>query len=257
MKRRLLQIPTINDQDRTLMRLEQVHRLREDFMRARIKVTNQVKASKRRISKNPVDEDLSPDVHYESLLSTKVFDAPEKAYEKQMKELAKGLPAYDWFCEQAGCSTTSFATILAETGDLSKYSNPAKVWKRMGLSVNGEGESDKNRTKGVNTGYSQRRRMIAYRAGSAIVKNGKEYRQVYLDRKAYENERDEAGYNEAYVKRNRSFMSGTYASKENQERVKSGRLPLCVIDLRAQRYMTKRLLRDLWIRWNEEVKEAA
>jgi len=242
-----------NGLEKKFMQLEQAHRLREDFMRANTKLVNQIEASKRRIEKNPVHSSLSPECHYEAVLGAKVFKGPKMAYGKQMETLVKGFPAFDWFCSIPGCAAGSFAAILAETGDLSNYANPAKVWKRLGLAVNGEGESDKNRTKGINTGYSKRRRMVIYRVGVAIVKTGKEYRQIYLDRKAYEVERDQFGYNEAYVKRNRTAMLSAYASKPNQERIKNGQLPMCVIDLRAQRYMTKRLIRDLWIKWNQEL----
>lgn len=240
------------DIEMKLILLTQAHRLREDFMRTRVKLSLQIEASKRRIRNNPVDEAFNPARHYEDLLATKLFDTPEKEYGKEMIRIVKEVPTYDWFCSIQGCSGLGLAMILAETGNLSNYSNPAKVWKRMGLSVH-DGEADKNRTKGINTGYNKRRRMIVYRVGSSIVKTGTEYRQIYLDRKAYEQERDAEGYNSEYIEKNKLFMLKVYASKANQDLIKAGRLPACVIDLRAQRYMTKRLIKNLWIQWNEEV----
>jgi hypothetical protein len=226
--------------------LEQLHRLREDFIKSRIMVSNQVKAIQRR-TKNL---EIKPDEYLEEITNSGIFNPAEKSYTKKMEKLAKQLPLHDWYCSNVGCSTLGYASLMAETGDLRNYANPAKVWKRMGLAVH-DGMADKNRTKGVNTGYSKRRRMIAYRISSAIVKTKGEYRDLYDQRKQYEIDRDEAGGNKEYVEKNKAFMIKTYASPENKKRILNGQLPKCVIDLRAQRYIIKRLIKNLWIEWNK------
>jgi hypothetical protein len=53
--------------------------------------------------------------------------------EKRMAELATGLPVYPWIEGIRGAGALGLATIVAEAGDLSKYPNPAKLWKRLGF----------------------------------------------------------------------------------------------------------------------------
>jgi len=52
-----------------------------------------------------------------------------------MAKLARKLPAYAWVKGVRGVGDVSFARIIAETGDLSAYETPGKIWKRMGLAV--------------------------------------------------------------------------------------------------------------------------
>jgi hypothetical protein len=53
--------------------------------------------------------------------------------EKQMAALAKTLPVYQWLEDIHGAGALGLATIVAEAGDLAKYPNPAKLWKRLGF----------------------------------------------------------------------------------------------------------------------------
>jgi hypothetical protein len=52
--------------------------------------------------------------------------------EKAMADLAKELPVFPFVEGIRGAGELGLATIVAETGDLSNYPNPAKVWKRLG-----------------------------------------------------------------------------------------------------------------------------
>jgi hypothetical protein len=61
------------------------------------------------------------------------FDELRAGCEKRMEELAAALPVADWIESIRGAGLLGLATIIAETGDLSNYSNPAKVWKRLGF----------------------------------------------------------------------------------------------------------------------------
>jgi hypothetical protein len=70
-------------------------------------------------------------------------DEMRDASEKAMANLAKTLPVYQWIGGDGddqngqggirGAGALGLATIIAETGDLSNYGNPAKVWKRLGF----------------------------------------------------------------------------------------------------------------------------
>lgn len=152
-----------------------------------------------------------------------------KGLEKQMRKMARALPVWPWVEAQRGLGDLGLAIIVGEVGDLSKYGNPGKLWKRMGLSVfRGKApstlrsrpckEDDMKADDWVALGYSPRRRSAIFTLGDALVKQGAEYREVYLTRKAYELDRA-------------PDMTPMHAHR------------------RAQRYMEKRMLRDLWREW--------
>lgn len=142
-----------------------------------------------------------------------------KKLEKRMVALAEQLPVWLWVKDIRGCGALGLAQIIGEAGDLSGYANPAKLWKRFGLApkesyamVKLDGE--------VGHTVPRRRRSVMWSIGDALIKaNGDgSYKTLYDKRKAYEHERDPE-------------MSKMYAHR------------------RAQRYMEKRLLRDLWQAW--------
>lgn len=141
-----------------------------------------------------------------------------KLVEKRLLKLAKALPVAPWVESVRGFGLPSLAAIVGEAGDLSAYSNPAKLWKRMGLAVMGDGTRQRRigGADAIEHGYSPARRSVAWNLGACIIKAGGPYREVYDARKAYEADRVD-----------------TKGHAHN----------------RAQRYAEKRLLRDLWSRW--------
>lgn len=154
------------------------------------------------------------------------FAAIEKACVKEMEPLAEALPAWAAFgADIRGFGPLSLAVIVAEAGDLSIYANPGKLWKRMGLAVMSgvrQGGLSKNASKEdwISHGYNRKRRSHMWNIGDALIKGNRdgEYRTLYLDRKEFERARD-----------------------PEMTPIKAHR--------RAQRYMEKRLLRNLWRAW--------
>lgn len=124
-----------------------------------------------------------------------------------------------------GFGAVSLAGIVGEAGDLSNYATKSKLWKRMGLAVI-DGVRQGGLTKGASAeqwiahGYSPIRRARMFVVGGCLVKNNRDgpYRRAYDQRKAYE-------------------LAGDPDMK-----------PI-IAHRRAQRYMEKRLLRDLWQAW--------
>jgi hypothetical protein len=54
--------------------------------------------------------------------------------EKEMRKVARQFPIWtDWALEINGLSDLGMAVIIAEAGDLAKYSTHSKLWKRLGL----------------------------------------------------------------------------------------------------------------------------
>lgn len=91
------------------------------------------------------------------------FEAVEKAALKRMGEAAEQLPVWESFGEAIrGFGPASLAVIVGEAGDLSIYSNPAKLWKRMGVGIVGDirqGGLAKNASKDdwIAHGYSRQK----------------------------------------------------------------------------------------------------
>ena len=146
---------------------------------------------------------------------------PRLKYENRMRKIAKELPVHDWMKGIPGFGPLGLAQIIAETGDLSKYSNPSKVWKRMGLHVvNGRAARRVRGQGALEQQYSPHRRAIMFRIGDSLIKKENPYRALYLERKEY-------------------------------EKAKAPDLPPMAHHRRAQRYMEKRLLKHLWQQWRK------
>ena len=178
------------------------------------------------------------------------IDELEAAATKAMVALAQQLPVATWATSIRGFGPLSLAIVVGEAGDLGGYANPGKLWKRMGVAViNGvrQGGLSKGapRAEWEAHGYNPSRRSRLYTIGSSMVMSGDpkpgsnevSYRQVYLDRKAYEAARAEAdGLIVAPSAKIPKSKQGEYRS-------------LGHIDNRARRYLEKRVLRDLWREW--------
>ena len=142
-----------------------------------------------------------------------------KEAEKEMLAIVKQLPAIEWIEKTRGFGTLGFAQIIAEAGDLSMYPNPGKLWKRFGLAVvDGGAQRRVKGDKAFEHGFSPRRRAVIWNIGHSMIMNGDTYKQVYDERKAYEVEKNPEAKPIVHHKR-------------------------------AQRYMEKRLLLNLWAEW--------
>lgn len=147
----------------------------------------------------------------------------EAIAEKHMVKLAKTLPVWEWAQEVHGFGALGLAIIIGEAGDLSAYPQKGHLWKRMGVAVL-DGIRQGGLRKGaaaedwIEHGYNRQRRSRLFTIGDSLIKKQNEYRFLYLDRKEIER---------------RKLPDAT---------------PMH-IHRRAQRYMEKKLLRDLWSAW--------
>lgn len=179
-----------------------------------------------------------------SRAATAPWDAIEGESTRRMEKLARSLPVWPaWGEAQRGFGARSLAVIVGEAGNLSVYANKSKLWKRMGLAVidglrQGAPGAGASAEDWMVHGYNPMRRSAMFVIGDALVKQGAEYRAVYLARKAYERQRFEAaGFIVLPAARITRALKATSVSEGH-------------IHARAQRYMEKRLLRDLWQAWN-------
>src|SRR5579859_4182360 len=126
--------------------LRHAYRMRDEYQRAELRLNNQLKALQRRLGQGAFDthaeraevslEDGGSNVLTEHLKQHRDELAVErKRWEKNLSVLAKTLEVWPWAQGVRGVGPLSLGQIVAETGDLGLYANPAKVWKRMGLAV--------------------------------------------------------------------------------------------------------------------------
>jgi len=178
-----------------------------------------------------------------SIMGRAHWDDVETNATKEMERLAKSLPVWPAFGEPIkGFGARSLAVIVGEAGDLSLYANPAKLWKRMGLAVmNGVRQGGLRKSAGADEwiahGYNAKRRSFMFVIGDVLVKNQSEYRELYLARK--EIERAKAAERGLTV-----APAAKIPAKRKEEFMSDGH-----VHRRAQRYMEKRLLRNLWSVW--------
>lgn len=247
--------------------LREWHRQREDLYRPELSLNLQLKAIARRLKATRelvlpfgvLSPEKNSSVHCDHdtqvrvdaavlfasfpLLACKEELRKQRRYaEREMIKLAKQLPAFGFVQDTYGFGEIGFAQIVGEAGDLSNYSNPAKLWKRMGLaSINGAAQGwvihangERRRVMGEDAkahGYVRRRRALMAQIGDGIIK--------CQGRKDFEGDR---------------FYYKLYCSRKEFEQQKDPEARPIVHHLRARRYMEKRLLRDLWRAWRTTFK---
>lgn len=207
-------LPSVAD---VLAELRAQMRARNALLRAEVSLGLQAKAVMRMIGDA---------VAFPSDFGAADFLAPQRiirlrryGIERIAKRLVQSVAVYPWWVSHRGLADLGLAQILAVTGDLSRYANPAKVWKLFGLHVV-HGAAPKPR-RGEELGYAPQRRSVMHVIGVALLKaNRGDWRAVYDARKVHELARlPEANGRAGWAHR------------------------------RALRYMEKRVLRDLWRAW--------
>lgn len=170
------------------------------------------------------------------------FEAIEANARKEMGKLAKQLPVWADFGEDIrGFGEVSLAVIVAEAGDLSNYATDAKLWKRMGVAViegRRQGNPGENATKEdwIEHGYRKPRRSHLWNIGQSLIKGNRDgvYRVAYDRRRAH----------------TMVTHPEWWCDEDGNPKVdKTGKPSSAHGAADAQRYMEKRLLRDLWRAW--------
>jgi hypothetical protein len=166
-------------------------------------------------------------------------------------EMVKQLPVADWAVQkdQRGFGLQSLATVVGEAGNLSNYSAPPKLWRRLGCAphtYNGHtlmGATWRSGKRGgslpkeewVKFGYSPRRRSLAYVIGENLMK------QNFLTDKATKKTTWCGPYRLRYLEARERFDALHPECQEDGEKKRS--------QLHGQLLATKLLLKNLWIQW--------
>jgi hypothetical protein len=159
--------------------------------------------------------------------SIKEFASKRKPVEKALRKLARESACWPFIKQIKGFGDLNLAALIGECGDVAGYRNPSALWKRMGLAViNGERQRKcVDEDKALVHGYSPRRRAVTYLIADCLIKANSPVKAIYEERKA---RRIAEGWTPIHAHRD------------------------------AARYMTKRVLRDLWVSLQvEEQKRAA
>ncbi|HUT92081.1 MAG TPA: hypothetical protein VMY37_21480 [Thermoguttaceae bacterium] len=147
------------------------------------------------------------------------LDREREHAEQRLRKHAEQLPAWAWVKGVHGMGSLGLAIIIGEAGDLSNYANPGKLWKRLGLAPPSTYDMIKiDGTPG--RCLPRQRRSAIWTIGYSLILSGGDYKTIYDERKAYEKERD-------------PDMTKMHAHR------------------RAQRYMEKRVIRNLWREWTQ------
>lgn len=188
------------------------------------------------------------------------LDEFRKSYEKEMLKLAKQLPVASWVedDQQRGFGMTFLAIVIGETGDLSNYSNPGKVWRRMGCApftkdgdtLMGSTWKSQNKLHAADWeefGYCPRRRSIAYLIGEGLMKQNKSvYRERYETKKA-----EAAAKHPDWIRCGPCKGEGKNKKGNNCSNCKGSGTVMMRCHLHGMLLATKLLLKNLWIEWNK------
>ena len=167
--------------------------------------------------------------------------------EKELVKYATRMPGYEEIWKPtSGLGALGLALIIGAAGDLRNYDNHSKLWKRMGLHVF-DGKALYTKRAGMSSaewksaGYCPERRSLMYTiVNLGICTKQSAYKQLRDDRIKVEHQKAKAeGLKVA--------LSGKIPKKEAHLYRSAGH----VLN-RANRYVGKKLLRDLWKVWRRE-----
>lgn len=256
----------------TVAEIVQLHRLRQDMIRAQTKLSLQGQAALRFMFQR--DEDFASDEAKEKarkrneslyrqvaadpahelygfvapyMLAAEPLEAQRAVYEKALVKAAKRLPVYEWVKGVKGFGDISFATIVGECGDIGTYKSVSAVWKRLGLAViNGkrQGAPGEGATKEdwIEHGYNKQRRSVSYVAREHVIGGMGKWRPTFGGDLS-----DATYYQRVYAERARyeaeKLGLPVTESDKGKESYKKH------VAMRAHRYVEKRLIKHLYLEW--------
>lgn len=173
-----------------------------------------------------------------------------KLMDRDVTKVCKSLPEpiLTFVEETRGFNYVSLAHIIGAAGDLNNYETVSRLWKRMGLAVI-DGERQRkikdNKELAIQHGYSPSKRSILWNVGGCLMKS-----QIRSTKKKNDDDDDD---NEPIIENvNPRYAIGPYGELYIERRAIESTRGLSSLKHehnRAQRYIEKRFLRDLWRVW--------
>jgi len=139
-------------------------------------------------------KDCSQCEHFDPFVSKGEVKHLHEIISKRLKAIERGI-AYDikdaikthepgivlWTSGIRGIGPILTAGLIAVIRDPARFSNPSKVWKYFGLDVV-DGKA-RRRKKGEKLTWNPFAKVLAWKIGEAFVKQGKFFREMYLEEK--------------------------------------------------------------------------
>lgn len=213
---------------------------------------------------------LEPDIQTSRAMAAPAA-AQVRQIEKRMRSLARQFPVWGWAEGIRGFSDLGLAIVIAEAGDLSKYSKHDKLWKRLGIApLTKDGEtralSQWRMTKGGLTdadwkaaAYSPRRRAAVFvHVGQPIIGFMQKGYRPFVGEDVSANERL-SFYERLFVERLRyEAARDPDMRRPDTKEGKESYSKRCAS--RAMRVVEQRLIKHLWQAWrraNQEMPQGA
>lgn len=247
----------MNDQARVdaqiLWRLSDDRRRKEKM---RVALNNRIAAAKR--SGMALDDEFLEAL---ATLNT-TWKKKDQACLREIALVVKGTPIYGFIQSTRGLGAPTTGLVMGALSSANyirtfdDFPSPGKLWRWFLLDVSGAGEAARPQgfqrdIQDVRGGAPWRKSLVVKRVVDPVIKTAGPYRTLYEQRKAYEVERNEAGVNAERAAVELARKREKPPSKAQRERWESGRLTDAHLDLRARRYVAKRILRDLWRAWRD------
>lgn len=150
--------------------------------------------------------------------------------------------------------------LLAVTGSLSRFSNPAKLWAYVGMHVV-SGRAPKAK-KGERANWARQGRVVCHQIAESMVKLGEgKYREIYDKRRADVLARPRVGDSACPFGHDHVGLEREQDAKGWQRKTGKARVVQCVktddeghetsahVHADAMRVAVKELLKDLWVEW--------
>lgn len=165
------------------------------------------------------------------------FEKLEKQIKSALDQYSAAHPLGQWARKNYGVGPVITAGLLAHI-DIRKAPTVGHIWRYAGL------DPTSKWNKGEKRPWNAELKVLCWKLGDSFVKfSGRDdafYGKVYLQRKQYEVERDEAGGNAEVAKE--ELKTRNFKDKATKAIYESGHLPPGRLDLRARRYAVKLFL---------------
>lgn len=168
-----------------------------------------------------------------------MWDQMRADTEKEMRVLAKQLPAWDFVQTVKGISDLGLAVIVGEAGDLGAYPKKGHLWKRLGLAVI-DGKRQGNPGTGASAedwiahGYKAARRAEVYAFVDDVMLRS-QWRGPKDDHPGYAI----GPYGAHYARKKAKYLTRFAEEPHAKAHAENA----------ARRYMAKMFIRDLWKAW--------
>jgi len=144
--------------------------------------------------------------------------AEEDFYEKQLKEMVTGHPAWPWAEEVQGAGLTTIGRIIART-DIHRMDTVSKMWAHCGWGLEADGTRQRKRA-GQALNYDAQLQATCTVLGETLLKQRDSYYEYYLrQKKAHSNLPPGHCHNRAFRHMIKLFLSHFWQTWREAERL--------------------------------------